>query len=424
MLILISNLGGAALLFALSALIARTLGTAGLGLYAVALAWVYPLALLVDAGLTSRMTLDVGADLTRIAAYMETITGARLLIGGAVMLTFWLAAPILSGDPVVTAAFRVSAPMLILTPFYSQFTTVFKARGAMWTIPVLNLGMLAAQVAWTAWALVNGGTVIDALAINTLTSAGQLVAAWGMYRINFNPTLDPSPSSGRGEDSLFAPLSEFGEGRRAPRVGVRSGDEVLLSLLRRAFPFALAALLAAIQMRLGVILLEALVGAGEAGYFSAANRFAEAARMFPNALFGALFPALAAVAREPDRIQQTFRRAAIPLMVFGVASGIGLTLFAPALIRAIYGVAFTPAVPALIVLAWSILFTALRGARTLQLYAVAHERYVNGVNGAAIVVQMVASLWLIPLFGASGAALAFLIAEIAAFAALQRGGNP
>ncbi|MBK8032726.1 MAG: oligosaccharide flippase family protein [Chloroflexi bacterium] len=378
-----SNLGGALLLFVLSALIGRTFGSPGLGVYAVALAWVYPLSLVVEFGLTTLMTRAISADSTQIPAYMESITVARLLLGGGVLITFYLAAPLISRDPVVITALQISAPLIVIQPFYSQFTTVFKAQGRLWTIPALNLGMIGAQVVLTTIALAYGGNVLHALSLNTVTSAGQLVAAWWLYqRLTLAEQARLLLSLGRGG------------------WGVR-----LVTLLRAAFPFALAAIFAALQVRMVFLLLEQQVI--EAGYFSAANRFIEAAKLLPNAFFAALFPLIGSAT-----VQSAFRPAALGLAAFGLVAGIGFTVAAPLLLTLVFGGGFQPAVPTLIVLGWSLLFFALRGARTIYWYAHSGEHFVNGVNAFAVVAIFVLSAALIPAYGAVGGAVAVLLTDL------------
>lgn len=414
LLLLISNAGGAVLLFALSALIGRALGTDGLGVYAVALAWTYPLSLLVEFGLGTLMTRDLAQNPALTSPYLAMVALARLGIGGMVMLLLFLAAPLLSEDAQVVAGIQISAPMVVLVPFFSAFTAVYRAHGAMWPIPWLNIGMLMAQVGLTAWSLLNGGTVLDALVINVVTSAAQLGAAWWIYRKYFS---EPQGHK-KYEEKIDEPQRR--KGRKGNIVWLRGELERLIPLLRRAMPFALAALFAALQIRLSVILLERLATTTEVGYFTAANRFTEAARMFPNALFGAMFPALAALAANPEQMAVTFRRAMRGLALFGVVAGIGLTVTAPLLIHLVYGADFAPAVPSLILLGWSLLFGVLRGGRTLYWYALERERYVNVVNAAVIVLQGALGLWLVPLYGALGAAVGFLVVEAAALVLLWR----
>ena len=403
LILLISNLGGAFFSFLLSALIGRALGTEGLGAYAAAMAWVFPLSLLAEFGLATLMTRDVARDFSSAHAYLETVTLSRVLIGGAIMLLLILAAPLISADPLVVAGLQISAPLVIILPFFSGFSAIFKTFGEMWPVPYLNIGMLIAQVALTWVALRAGGGVIAVLILNVLTSAGQLVAAWAIYRWKFYPTSPPSRPARH-------PLSLW-----------RGGWSVrLFPLLKRAFPFALAAFFAALQTRLSVILLERLASTTEVGYFSAASRFVEAARLVPNAFFGALFPALAALAADRLRLHATLRRGMIGVGAFGVAAGIGFSALALPLLTLVYGGAFAPAALVLQVLGWSLLFGVLRGARTLYCYAVGQEGRVNRVNGLVIVVQAILSLLLIPAAGALGVALVLVLVEIAALALLWR----
>ncbi|MDX2137323.1 MAG: oligosaccharide flippase family protein [Chloroflexota bacterium] len=452
----ISNVGTALLSFLLAALIARALGEQGLGAYAVALAWVLPLALLAEFGIGTYLTrvlsrndavfagevqsatysvqnADLKSSIESIEpetpntalctlhtapksdyALLSSAIAARLLMGGGAMLLLMLAAPLLANDLLIVRGIQISAPLVLIQPLYSTYTAVFRARGDMRPIPWLNIGMLVAQVVLT-WGVLTltprpplpqgegvqqGEGVLAALIINTLTSAGQLVACWMMYRRMYgNPenaeTQSPSAS-----------------------LRLRVKDS-LLPLLRASWHFGLAALFAALQVRLGTILLEQLAGLSAAGFYAGANRFVEAAKLLPNAYFGALFPALAALAADAGGMRRAFRRGAALLGGYGVLAAMGLALLAPLLIDVTYGAAFAAAAPVLVLLAVSLVFTLLRGVRTLYWYAQGREGFVNAVNGAAIVLQIALSLWLIPAYGALGAALVLIGVEAWALAALM-----
>jgi O-antigen/teichoic acid export membrane protein len=196
-----------------------------------------------------------------------------------------------------------------------------------------------------------------------------------------------------------------------------------MPLLRRAFPFALAAFFAALQNRLSVILLERMATTTEVGYFSAASRFVEAARLIPNAFFGALFPALAAIAVDRLLLARTFQRGMLYLGAFGIAAGIGFSTLALPLLTLTYGGEFAPAALPLQVLGWSLLFGLLRGGRTLYLYALGQESRVNRVNGVVIALQAALSLLLISGAGALGVALAHVLIEIVGLVLLWRNGS-
>src|SRR5262245_51523528 len=96
--LLVSNGGSALLSFVLSVLIGRALGQDGLGVYATALAWVFPLSLLADFGLSTLITRDVAQNLDSAADILRETTFARIVLGGGLMLILALTAPFLSSD--------------------------------------------------------------------------------------------------------------------------------------------------------------------------------------------------------------------------------------------------------------------------------------------------------------------------------------
>lgn len=383
-----SNLGGALLSFVLTALIGRALGADGLGAYAAALAWIWPLALLVDFGLAPQMTRDLAQNPAASGDALRLAVVQRLLFGVPVLVALLVLAP-LAENPTLTAGLHLSAPLVIILPLVSAFTAVFKAHGRMAPVLGLNVGMLAAQVPLTIAVFAAGGGVLAALAVNVLTSAGQLAAAWLIYRRGFRTPVHESASLHR-----------------------------VWQVSRAAFPFALAAVFAALQLRLTLILLESLSGSGQAGYFTAASRFTEAARLVPNAFFGALFPALAALAADRILLERTFRRAALGLAGYGLLCGIGFTLLAGPLMTLVFGAEFAPAAPVLTALGWSLGLSLVRGGRTLYWYARGAEAAVNLVNGGVLLLQLALCVILLPTGGALAAAWIQVAVEAVALALL------
>ncbi|MCK6579147.1 MAG: oligosaccharide flippase family protein [Anaerolineae bacterium] len=392
----ISNAGGAILSFLLTMLIGRALGEDGLGAYTVALAWTFPLSLLVDFGLSTLLTRDTAGDPTVMVDTLRQTALERVVVGGVVSFSLICFAPTLSADLTVQRGIVLAAPMVILLPFFSTFSAVFRARGDMRPVLWLNVGMLLAQVALTAGVFTRGGGVLEALAVNTLTSAGQLAAAWAIWRRRYRL---PSATVGRARQSILA-------------------------LLRAGLPFALAGVFAALNLRLTLILLEALMDPQAAGVFTAASRFTEAAKLLPNAMFGALFPALSALAASPDDFERVFARNRRRLLVYGAVVACGLLVFGAPLVGMVYGDGFTAAVPPLIVLGVGLIPALLRGGQTLLLFARRRETVVNWINALALLIQGTAALLLIPSAGVVGGALALLFADLAAWAMLVRLARP
>lgn len=382
--LLLSNTGSAVLAFGLSVLIGRVLGKEGLGVYTAALAWVFPLSLVAEFGIGTLMTREAARSPQVESSYLRLAAQLRLWLGSSLMLLLWVIAPLLSDDPPVIEGLRIAAPLILITPLFGNYTAIFRARQQMWPIPWLNLGMLVAQVALTILVFIVGGNILHALLVNTLTSALQLAAAWWVWRRWFKP----------------------------PTAAAEPPALLIRDMFRQAWPFALAGILAALQLRLAPILLEKLSDTGSIGYYAAAGRFVEAGRTIPNALFGALFPLLATLVTQPDKLRQTFRKVMLGLAAFSGLLAIAFTLLSPFILSVTYGADFTAAASTLQISMWALVPSLLRAGLTLYGYAHGREQVVNRVVAVMLVVQFALSLWLIPTYSAYGAALAVLGSEL------------
>src|SRR5690606_24335443 len=132
----------------------------------------------------------------------------------------------------------------------------------------------------------------------------------------------------------------------------------LRDFMRRAMHFAIAGLLAAIQLRMIFLLLESISTAKVLGWYAAASRFVEAAKMPPFALFGAIFPALSAL--QPHDLKRTFRRTNTVLALYALAAGVVFMLLGGWVIGLMFGDEFKNAAPILTLLGWSLLPGLLR----------------------------------------------------------------
>ena len=383
-----SNVIGAVLAFALSILIGRAAGESGLGIYAAAVAWVFPLAMLVDAGVGTLISRDlVYPNAPTSRAYVRAALVARLMMGVPAMLLLVAAAPVLAGSSEVRDGLLISAPLIVIIPLVGTFTAVFRARRRMRPAAMLNVGMLLSQVVLTIVVFNAGYGVTGALWVNVITSAGQLAAAYAIWRVSF-----AEPAGG-------------------DIVNVRD-------LLRRAFPFAVAAVIAAAQMRLNVVLLERVASAEQAGAYTAAARFVEAGRLVPQAVFDAMLPFLTLLVAQPVRFLNLMNTARRGLIAYGAVFGVFVWVFAYVLVGVFFGESFSSSPEVLRVLAWSLLPMSLKYLRGLYWYAHKYEGWVNRVSLIALAGQAAAALVVLPAYGALGAAWVALISEAVTAAVL------
>ncbi len=386
--LLANNVGGAALAFLISVLIGRSLGAEGLGQYAFIMAWVSPLVALADFGMGSLITRDVARRRDAAGPLLHGATLALVPLAGGIFLAAILIVPTLKLSPALTIALTLVALLIVLDPWYGLYTALFRAFEWMWPILAINVGGLILQLLLTAIALQAGAGLIGVAEVLIGINVLQLVVTWWLWRAYRRRSIPTTP---------------------LPEGGIHVRD-----VLRQAWPFALAAVLNALQLRLNVLLLERLSGDNGVGLYAAASRFVEAGRLVPSAMFGALFPALSSLAAQPEAMHRTFIIAARLLLAFGVAFAIAMTLFGGGLIRLTYdprGVAFAGAAPVLTVLAWSLVPSLLRGGATLYLYGQGREHLVNIVTVVALIAQAIVGWLLIAQWGALGGAITVIIIE-------------
>jgi O-antigen/teichoic acid export membrane protein len=372
--LLIGNLGGTGLAFLLSLLIGRGLGVEALGVYSAVLAWVFSVSMLVDFGLSSLFTRDLAQNPDKIPSYLKTGIRQRWLFAGLGMGILFLAANFLTDNPALVLGLWISTPLLLIENLFGLYTAIFRAQERMLPIAVLNIGMLLVQVVLSVLLLEQGIVVL--LAVNMLTSLGRLGIGWFL--------------SSREKSSETVALK---------------------SLLRMAWPFALAGLLAVAQQRMGILILERLSSLEEVGNYAAISRFMEAGRIIPNAFFGALFPALANLAANADGLHRYFLRVIAALSAYGGLVAIMGFFFAAPILSLSYGDSFLAAELSLKLGLFALLPSLLRSGRTLYCYAKGQESFVNRISIITLILQFALSLWLIPILGAVGLVLAVLLAE-------------
>lgn len=192
----------------------------------------------------------------------------------------------------------------------------------------------------------------------------------------------------------------------------------VLSLLKAAWPLALLSVLGVAYLRLGIFSLSILGSDTQTGLFSAVSRIVEALKFGHIALLGALLPALSGLHAIPSttrlekvEVSRLFKQSAAGLLVLGMAGAITLALLAHPLIVFIYGTRYQAAEPAMRLLAWVLVPYSASSVLTIDLIARGKERSVTAALGISLAAGIALNLVWVPGLGLQGACLAALAAE-------------
>lgn len=186
-------------------------------------------------------------------------------------------------------------------------------------------------------------------------------------------------------------------------------------LLSRSWPLAFSGLVVAVYMRLDQVMLARMSGNAEVGIYSVAVRIAELWYFLPTAVATSTLPGLLrSRTASPAVYHAQMQRIFIWMAAAGYVVAVGLTLLARPVVGLLYGAAYRPAVPSLVVLAWTGIFVCLGVARENWMLAEGHMKLSLATTAIGALVNTVLNLFLIPAYGAVGAALATLIAQFLA----------
>jgi O-antigen/teichoic acid export membrane protein len=187
-----------------------------------------------------------------------------------------------------------------------------------------------------------------------------------------------------------------------------------------ALPFFGTAILGALYVRLGLLMIATIAGENSAGIYSAADRLLLVVGIFQGLFVGALFPAVAHLASvDRRRALELSNRCMRLLLVFSVPVAGIVAIFHREIILLLFGTAFAQSAPVLAVLAPAFVLKGVNGLWAAQAAAIGLQHRVVRARGIGLGVFVVSAAALIPPSGPLGLAVAVLIAE-STFAAVLR----
>ena len=191
-------------------------------------------------------------------------------------------------------------------------------------------------------------------------------------------------------------------------------------LIRDAWPLIFAGMVVSFYMKIDQVMLKEMLDLKAVGIYAAAVKLCEVWYFLPTALLASLFPAILEARKKGDLIYKERIQKLYDLMIWGaLAIAIPTTLLADWVIYIFYGTDFQEASSVLKIYIWAGVFVSLGCASSKWLVAENLERYSFYRTSLGAVLNVLCNLWLIPLLGIVGAALATIISQfIAAYLSL------
>lgn len=186
-------------------------------------------------------------------------------------------------------------------------------------------------------------------------------------------------------------------------------------LLMESLPLVFSGVAVALYMRIDQIMLREMVGNYAVGQFSAALKLSEAWYFIPMAICNSVFPAIVAAKGQAKEVYHRRLQQLYDLMVIlSIAVAIPVTFLAEPIIQFLYGSAYEESVSVLQIHIWAGPFVFLGVAMSGWLIAEGFGKKSLYRTIFGLCINVLANLWLIPLYGPVGAAVATLLGQVAA----------
>lgn len=186
-------------------------------------------------------------------------------------------------------------------------------------------------------------------------------------------------------------------------------------LIKEAWPLILAGTLYIIYAKIDQIMLGEMVGNEAVGIYAAAVKLSEGWFFVPIVIAASLYPAMLSARKvNMDVYYQRTQQLLSLMVVIGFTAAFGIMFIAGPLVLLMFGPEYKSASEILIVHIWGGIFLAMSGVSYRYFIAEGLQKYsfYRGLTG--VVVNIVFNIWLIPLYGAMGAAIATVISQFMA----------
>jgi len=181
-------------------------------------------------------------------------------------------------------------------------------------------------------------------------------------------------------------------------------------LLKNSLPLLLTGMAIMIYMKIDQIMLKELIGSESVGIYAAAVKLCEAWYPVPVLVAGSLYPAIIKTKTTNIRLYHSHLQ---KLYYFLVWTAIGLaiptTLLSDWIIQVLYGNEFIKSVVILQIYTWASVFVFMSVANNKWLVIENSQKYIFITSILGMGINIVCNMILIPLYGASGAAVATVI---------------
>ncbi|MBE6533845.1 MAG: flippase [Ruminococcaceae bacterium] len=189
-----------------------------------------------------------------------------------------------------------------------------------------------------------------------------------------------------------------------PRVG---------KMLSKSKHYILASLMIVIIQNTDHVMITMMIGETENGYYAAAITCATIAQFVFTAMTDSFRPMILLHKKENEELfEKDVSRLYGIIVYLSFLQSIAFTVFAPLIVNIMYGAEYLPTITVLRILTWYFAFSCMGLVRNIWLLAEEKQKYLPAINFSGVVINIVLNAFMIPFWGACGAAFASFLTQL------------
>ena len=184
-------------------------------------------------------------------------------------------------------------------------------------------------------------------------------------------------------------------------------------LLSKSYNYILASMMVAIYGQTDKLMLKQMMDEANVGYYSLASTINNMWVFILAAIIDSIYPTIIQYAKTDAKSFEKKNKQLYAIVIYvSLIVAVGFMVFGNWIIKLLYGEAYLPAAMPLKIVCWYTIFSYLGTARNAWVVSTNNQKYLKYICGGAAVANVVLNALLIPVWGASGAALASLLTQV------------
>ena len=184
-------------------------------------------------------------------------------------------------------------------------------------------------------------------------------------------------------------------------------------LITKSYPYIWAAMMVTVFQNTDHIMLKLMCGNTQNGYYTAAITCVSVCQFVFTAIIDSMRPVIVSYKEKKSlEYEDSVSKLYCIITYLAILQGIAFTVFAKLVVYVLYGAEYLEAVPVLRILAWQVPFSFMGKIRNVWILAEEKQGYLWKINLFGALLNVVINYFMIPIWGASGAAAASLLTQI------------